>query len=406
MSEPLADFHEETIEWLSTTNLIERRRLGQYMTPRLLRDFLLRQLTMLPGDRVLDPAVGTGEFLRQAQDMFPGIQMTGWDIDEKVLRFARQAVPSAELLARSALDYREGEQFDFVIGNPPYFETKLFDEQKKRFKDVVSGRPNIFALFFQIGLEALKPGGTLSFVVPPSMNAGSYFRNLRRYLTENNHIVGLKIFDDPSLFKDAQTSVQVITVRKGNGVSTNTFKTPASSMKPGSLILSENPLELRLMYENSVSLNELGYEAITGTTVWNQQKDQLTNIEDETTIPLLYARNITPTGIECSPDERRPQYIRNGKSVVGPAIVVNRIIGGVGKGLIKAAAIEQGFRFAAENHLNIIREAPGRKQLVDFAKLFELITSESTLVKARKLTGNTQLSATEWTHLIPFHLES
>lgn len=406
MPEPSADFHLETLEWLSTADLIKRRRLGQYMTPQLLRDYLLTSLTMLPGDRVLDPAVGTGEFLRQAHDIFPGIQMTGWDIDEEVLRFARKAVPSAELTVRSALDYCEGEQFDFVIGNPPYFETKLVDEQRKRFKDVVSGRPNIFALFFQIGLEALKPGGTLSFVVPPSMNAGSYFRSLRQYLTENNHIVGLKVFNDPSLFTDAQTSVQVITVRKGKGVSRNTFMTPGSSTKPGSLILSENPTELRLLYENSLSLYELGYEAVTGTTVWNQYKEQLTNIEDQTTIPLLYARNITPAGIVLSPDERRPQYIRNGKSVVGPAIVVNRIIGGVGKGQIKAATIERGFRFAAENHLNIIRESPGRKQMVDFATLFEMITTESTRDKARKLTGNTQLSATEWSHLIPFHLET
>jgi adenine-specific DNA-methyltransferase len=398
------DFHTATLEWLKSAELAKRQALGQYMTPRFLRTYLLDQLAPRPGDRVLDPAVGTGEFLRQALDAFPGINVTGWDTDSDVLEIARSLVPEAKLICRSGLDTYDDEKFDFVIGNPPYFELKLDGKQKKKFAEVISGRPNIYALFFKVGLDALKDGGLLAFVVPPSMNAGAYFKNLRKYLTEENHLVSLRVFNDSSMFHDAQTSVQVIVVRKGVGNSNNTFLVEGENSKVSSLIFCDDPQEFRNLYKDSVSLNSLGYEAVTGTTVWNQHKDKLTNSEDETTAPLLYARNITEDGIALIPDERRPQFIRGGKTFSGPAIVVNRIIGGVGKGQIKSALLPKDFIFAAENHLNVIRPMIGREQKITLEKLFEVINQPDIKLKARTLTGNTQLSANEWNHLIPLSL--
>jgi adenine-specific DNA-methyltransferase len=395
------EFSAETLEWLSGADLKSRQSLGQYMTPKFLRSYLLEQLDIKPGERVLDPAVGTGEFLRQALERFPQISLAGWDVDPKILETARKVVPTADLTLRSGLDDYTGEKFDWVIGNPPYFEMKLEPAMKAKFQQVINGRPNIYGLFFQVGLDALKEGGTLAYVVPPSMNAGAYFRNLRKYLTTQNHVVSLKVFSDSSLFIDAQTSVQVILIRKGPGVSKHTFSVEDAHSGVSSLVFCEDPEEFGRLYEGCVSLASLGYEAVTGTTVWNQHKDKLTNFVDETTVPLLYARNIVDGGISLAPDERRPQYIQGGRFMHGEAIVVNRIIGGVGKGVIKAGLIPEGYKFAAENHLNVIRPIAGREPRVTVKELFELITEPEIVAKARTLTGNTQLSATEWTYLIP-----
>ena len=395
------EFTPETLEWLSGANLKSRQSLGQYMTPKFLRSYLLEQLDIKPGDRVLDPAVGTGEFLRQALERFPGISISGWDVDAKILETARKVAPTAELVERSGLDDYSGEKFDWVIGNPPYFELKLEPAMREKFKQVINGRPNIYGLFFQVGLDALKEGGTLAYVVPPSMNAGAYFRSLRNYLTTQNHVVSLKVFNDSSLFVDAQTSVQVILVRKGPGKSQHTFHVEDPHSGVSSLVFCEDPAEFGRLYEGCVSLASLGYEAVTGTTVWNQHKDKLTNVESKSTVPLLYARNIVDGGIALSPDERRPQFIDGGRFMTGEAIVVNRIIGGVGKGVIKAGLIPAGYKFAAENHLNVIRPIAGKEQSVSIKELFDLITEPQIVEKARTLTGNTQLSATEWTYLIP-----
>jgi adenine-specific DNA-methyltransferase len=396
------DFTSATLAWLGAADLKDRQSKGQYMTPRFLRSYLLNQLNLKPGDRVLDPAVGTGEFLRQALEIQPLIKAVGWDIDKEVLYAAAKNAPSATLLCRSGLDDYEGELFDYVIGNPPYFEMKLDAVQKSKFQVVVNGRPNIYSLFFKVGLDVLKPGGTLAYVVPPSMNAGAYFKNLRKFLTHTNHVVSLKVFNNSSMFVDAQTAVQVIVIRKGAGESKHTFEVRDFVSGVSSLVFCEDPGSFAKLYEGSVSLASLGYEAVTGPTVWNQHKDSLTNEADsDSTVPLLYARNLVEGGIELSPDSRRPQYIRGARYMSGEAIVVNRIIGGVGKGVIKAAFIPEGYRFAAENHLNVIRPKAGLPQKVSLRELFGLITAPEIVEKARTLTGNTQLSAKEWTYLIP-----
>jgi adenine-specific DNA-methyltransferase len=400
------DFSIQTLDWLKSSDLKKRQSLGQFMTPRFLRAYLLDQLEIPPGSRVLDPAVGTGEFLRQAVDRFPSIKVIGWDIDEKILDVAKSLVPEADLACRSGLDDYEGEKFDFVIGNPPYFEMKLEPKMKDKFRHVVSGRANIYSLFFQVGIDALRDGGTLAYVVPPSMNAGAYFKKLRQFLTLENHLVSLKIFAQSDHFVDAQTSVQVIVVRKGLGKSKHVFSIKDNESAKESTIFCERPSDLKKLYKDSVSLFSLGYEAVTGTTVWNQYKDSLTNEADTGTIPLLYARNIVDGGVALGTDPRRPQFIRGGRSMTGPAIVVNRIIGGVGKGTIKAGLVPLGFVFAAENHLNVIRPIPGRDQVISLEALFDVIAHPETAAKARLLTGNTQLSASEWTYLIPFSLES
>ena len=86
---------------------------------------------------------------------------------------------------------------------------------RQRYKQVIGGRPNIFSLFFAAGLGALKSGGLLGYVVPPSMNNGAFFAKLRSYISQRASIEYLKVYTDNDLFLDAQTAVQLIVLRKG-----------------------------------------------------------------------------------------------------------------------------------------------------------------------------------------------
>ena len=103
--------------------------------------------------------MGTGEFLKSALDRQPQAEAHGWDVDPSVLSVACANVPAAHLEERSALEPYQGEPFDLVIGNPPYFQFNAPREIRTYYARVISGRVNIFSLFFQAGLEALRPGG-------------------------------------------------------------------------------------------------------------------------------------------------------------------------------------------------------------------------------------------------------
>ncbi len=374
------------------------------MTPRMIRQHLLDQLDIKPGHKVLDPGVGTGEFLRDAYLREPNAHYFGWDIDKEILKFANENLPSANLENISALEVTKIEEFDFVIGNPPYFELKLDQSQKKKFSTVISGRANIYALFIKVGLDLLKPGGTLAFVVPPSMNAGAYFKKLRQYIMNTGHISYLRVFQKSDHFVDAQTSVQVIVIKKTKEQSKFVFQKSLGKGSESLTIFTANKDKVMSIYEQRVTLNQLGYEAVTGNVVWNQRQEALTDEATADSVPLYYARNIKSGLLKLEADVKKKQYISSAFAQTGPAILVNRIIGGVGKGSINAAMVPPGEKFAAENHLNVIRPIPHLEQKIPLENLYLQIKALSTIEAARLITGNTQLSASEWNHLMPFSL--
>ena len=395
-------------EYLARRPKAERSPLGQFLTPRALREALVEKVELRPGMMVLDPGVGTGEFLRTCLDREPGLECHGWDVDPEVLDPARALVPNAHLENKSALDAAPNEVFDLVIGNPPYYEIRTLDaDARARYSRVISGRPNIFALFFLVGYNALKPGGTLAFVVPPSMNNGAYFNDLRSFILDSFSIEYLKVFEDPFLFEDAQTAVQLIVLRKGGNHTKYSVDLSIASNSPKErTIFTESPDRILSMYQGNQTLHNLGYVARTGTVVWNTKKSQLVREASKNSIPLIWAHNIGGNGeIILQPEHsKRPQYITGVQPFFGPAIAVNRITGSVGSGNLRCALIPESFTYVCENHVNVVTSRQNCDQKIDWPTLLKALRRPETNERIRLLTGNTQVSATELTHWVPLTL--
>ncbi len=372
------------------------------MTPEPLRERLLDRCDLRPGMRVLDPGVGTGEFLASVRRREPLAEIYGWDVDPEVLSVAGGMVPEARLSERSALDPYHGEQFDLVVGNPPYFQFKAPGAVRSHFSQVISGRVNIFALFFQAGFEVLRSGGQLAYVVPPSMNNGAYFERLRGFLARNASIEFLKIYRDQSLFDGARTPVQLIVLRLGerdSGRHVFVRESPSNGFRR--TIFSERPSELERAFSGRRTMYELGYEAVTGTIVWNQHKADLRHEAGSNSYPLIWAHNIRET-LSLDSARLRPQFIETQRiPLVGPAIVTNRIVGSVGSAEFRCALVPEGMSFLGENHVNVIKPRGIIKPEISMPQLLDILKSPLTVDRIRRLTGNTQISATELTHLLP-----
>ena len=436
---------ELTRGWMAGVSVEGRKRLGQYMTPVVLRERLLDRCELFGGMRVLDPGVGTGEFLRSVAEREPLAELHGWDVDGELLEVAAANAPEAHLTERSALDVYDGEPFDLVVGNPPYFQFKPSRGIRERFAGVISGRVNIFALFFQAGLEVLRPGGQLAYVVPPSMNTGAYFERLRRYVLERSEIEFLEIHHDQKLFDGAQTPVQLIVLRRGDsrvenigssrsfsyadgvkrGIATELIddtdvvkpaQTPLEIQDCGQLgkhsfirespgfrrtIFAENPSDLEAAFQGRKSLFELGYEAVTGTIVWNQHRSDLRHEATNGEVPLIWSQNIGNGQLVNSPKSNRPKFIDTDKpSMTGPAIVANRIVGAVGTGELRCSLVPDSMEFVAENHVNVIRPHGEFDPSLDWSELLHRLQSPEIATQIRLITHNTQLSAAELTHLV------
>ena len=450
---------EFTWGWMAGVSVEGRKRLGQYMTPVVLRERLLDRCELFGGMRVLDPGVGTGEFLRSVAEREPLAELHGWDVDGGLLEVAAANAPEAHLTRRSALDVYDGEPFDLVVGNPPYFQFKPSRGIRERFAGVISGRVNIFALFFQAGLEVLRPGGQLAYVVPPSMNTGAYFERLRRYVLERSEIEFLEIHHDQKLFDGAQTPVQLIVLRRADtsvenigsvgsfsyadgtkrGIATELIddtnvvkpaQAPIEIQDCGQLgkhsfirespgfcrtIFAENPSDLEASFHGRKSLFELGYEAVTGTIVWNQHRSDLRREATNGEVPLIWSQNIGNGQLDGFADTgrnhaepafsadraKRPHFIATSKpKMIGPAIVANRIVGAVGTGELRCSLVPDGMEFVAENHVNVIRPHGEFYPSLDWSELLRRLQSPEIATQIRLITHNTQLSAAELTHLV------
>jgi adenine-specific DNA-methyltransferase len=397
------DLSPSTRAWLASAAQADRKTLGQYMTPRAVRERLLDNLPLFPGMRVLDPGVGTGEFLRSVLDREPTAKVHGWDVDPSILERAAELVPEAELVERSALTPYLGEPFDLVVGNPPYFQFRAPIEVKRHFAQVISGRPNIFALFFQAGMDALSEDGRLAYVVPPSMNNGAYFEALREFIVSRSAIDHLEVLDDKDLFADANTAVQLIVMR--HGARGDGFILTRECRESGfrRTIFAQRPELLEAEFEGRRTLADLGYHAVTGTVVWNQNRDRLRRESSDESVPLVWAHNIRGGAIVLDDDHaKRPQYVVPERGwVEGPAIVVNRIVGSVGSAELRCGLVADGVRFVGENHVNVVRRLRDREASVSWDDLLRLLQAPEVARRIKLLTGNTQVSATELTYLVP-----
>jgi adenine-specific DNA-methyltransferase len=395
--------HPLSLKYMLDVGKDKRKTMGQFFTPRTLRDRLLDHVELRAGMRVLDPGVGTGEFLRSCADRQDGMDLVGWDVDACVASVARQVCPEAAIRVCDALEEDGCGRFDLVIGNPPYFHVRSSVDMRARFGAVISGRPNIFALFIHVALGQLREGGQLAFVVPPSMNNGRYFQSLRDHMCDVASIEYLEVITDNRWFVGAQTPVQLIVLRKGPGSDKHIFRWGRSDdlfgATVGRSIFSEDPYSLGVLFHGRRTLQQVGYEAITGSIVWNQNKDKLRRSTEKGAVPLIWAHNIQNGKLVLDDGHKRPQYVVTDKQLMGPAIVVNRITGRVGSGQLRAALIPNGMEYVAENHVNVIRRVRGSE--IGEPDILKALIDPAVHGRIQMLTGNTQVSATELTHLLP-----
>ena len=115
------------------------------------------------------------------------------------------------------IDARWREGFDVVIGNPPYVRQELLAPYKGHWREtfrVYDGTADLFVYFFERGLEQLKPGGRLGFIVSNKWMRGGYAERLRELLAGSFTIEQMVDFGDAPIFPDAVAFPCIIVVRK------------------------------------------------------------------------------------------------------------------------------------------------------------------------------------------------
>lgn len=164
---------------------------GQYFTPRVLIDMMVRMMKPQPGERCNDPACGTFGFMIAASQYVRDHTDNLWDLTADQAEFEKtQAFTGCELVPdthRLALmnamlhdidcpitlgDTLSGlgesmKGYDLVLANPP-FGTKKGGERATR-TDFLYATSNKQLNFLQHIYRSLKPGGRAAVVLPDNV---------------------------------------------------------------------------------------------------------------------------------------------------------------------------------------------------------------------------------------------
>jgi len=188
---------------------------GQFRTPRHIIDFIVACLDPQPGDKILDPACGTGGFLVSAYrhilahstspgSTLPGDRLThaqrqkvygnlaGYDVDDQMVKLSKVNLflhgfpdPAIHIYDTLSNDARWHEKADLILANPPFMTPKGGVTPHTKFRIAAKKAEVLFTDYIAEHLSADGRGGVIvpNGIVATTQNA---YVKLRRFLVEDS----------------------------------------------------------------------------------------------------------------------------------------------------------------------------------------------------------------------------
>lgn len=442
-----------------------RSEIGAYYTPPVLVDRLLSTIDNYDLDwsksRIIDPACGGAAFLgalceyifkklshshtKQQIVQIINNNISGYEIDSFAAWISQTLLELSTFpyIVKSKLRIKKlvhvGDSlniseslynnYDLVIGNPPYGKVKLNENIKSKYNRSLYGHANLYGLFIDLSLRLLKDNGYIAFVIPTSFLGGHYFKKLRQLLVSSAPLKNIDFIKDRTgVFSDVlqetvlatfcKNNEKFITSRVNEICTSNSidnieiteigeFKTKYDTDKPW--LLPRSLKQLQTFY-NAVNMNlylsDYGYEINTGQLVWNRHKNQLRTRFRKEYLPLIWAESILPNGefhYQAKRKNHEP-YIKvlpdqNFLITNEEAILVQRTTSKEQNKRIIAAVLNKDFLdtykngVVIENHINIIKKK--KDSILSIKCLNYLLNSNEVDNIFRCISGSVAVSAYE-----------
>lgn len=346
---------------------------------------------------------------------------------------------NADILTSNLINFKNKEKnlFDVIISNPPYFKLNKTDLQIAKFKDIISGQPNIYFLFMAISARLLNSEGEMIFITPRSFCSGLYYSKFRKWLMNNVNFANIHIFNSRKELFSRESVLQEniitrftkqeqknITISKStNGyfldnTGIEVLKKDVINKSNGHIFfrIPSNEHELNIIRQlDQLPFNfyKLGIKISTGKVVAFRNKESLSNNISSDSVPLLWMHNIKNGKIEWPlKNKDKPISIKNNVTTkkllleFGNYLIIKRFSVKEQKRRFDMAIInEDEFKefkyFALDNMINYIYnpyQKLNKNQISGIAKYLNLPIVD---LYFRILNGHTQINANE-VYALPF----
>jgi len=394
-------FKPLSLELSKTINSIDKKKQGIFFTPKFIREQLINRVlkyftTSSSKLMILEPSMGSGEFIDDMLHHFPNSHITGV---EKNVHIYDSYINNDERLKLINDDFlnTELDTYDIIIGNPPYFQVKNITNYPQ-----VSGKIDIYILFILKSLSLLKKDGYLLFVVPRTFINTISYNNTRKYIVDNYTIVDIIDFSNDNWIQTKQNTIGLV-IQNRTPITHRYYiqlhDSPIVIINTCSAINQIN----KCQSNSTGTIHSHGFKIKTGEIVWNTYKIYMTDDSSQTllihnsNIPRRDASTIQSTILNFDIKTDRKSYIQSDKVaqfiIDTPVILVNRGNGNNGEYSFSITYVDHSQfdqPIVAENHIYKITDN-GQCQLEN---LYKCLQSETTKKYILSCIGNGMVTKT------------
>lgn len=446
-----------------------KKELAAHFTPPAIARYVIKRLENFGFDvtnaRILDPASGGAAFLTplatiiieklkglRRSDIDIGLHIlnhiSGIEIDNNLAKlsgliltdFLSKKLPAFKddlfpiILNENTLNvFGRESQYDAIVSNPPYGVIRNPAASiLERFSDSLTDKHvNKYVLFIRLSISWVRPGGFLALIVPTSFIAGPYFRNLRKSILEDAHVLAIDLIEKrDGFFVDVLQDACILFLRRKNGSGLETHATckvldefgicralgqidiPSEpSERPWVL-----PSELKpniptndFFSESYATLADYGYGVRAGYFVWNRQKKRCREGKSprKNEYPLIWAHCVK-AGKPCTLATHRIhgkqelitliKFDKPSETLISEQSIIlqrttnrnqnRRLIAGY----ITKNMINKYGSVISENHTIVVYPLHNIEQKINLRMMCRLLNSKPVDIRYRQISGTVSVS--------------
>lgn len=117
--------------------------------------------------------------------------------------------------------FLDNDGFSYIVGNPPYVETKHFKAAQPFMHEYLNkkyssfeGKADLSVLFIEKCIDLLQPNGKLGLIIQRRWFRTDYGRSIRRLVNDNKYLEKLIDFKSTDIFKGRITYVSIMVLSK------------------------------------------------------------------------------------------------------------------------------------------------------------------------------------------------